>query len=87
MVSVVQLVRTSDCGSEGRRFDPDQTPKINIRGSRRLWVRHNISPQRRLRWRSEGCVVSRYDSVWKTRNGNASRVECLFKLERVIYKE
>ena len=27
MVFVVQLVRTSDCGSEGRRFDPDQTPK------------------------------------------------------------
>ena len=30
MVSVVQLVRMSDCGSEGRRFDPDQTPKMNI---------------------------------------------------------
>ena len=33
---------------------------------------------RRLRWRSEGYVVGQYDSVWKTRNGNASRVECLF---------
>lgn len=31
MVTVVQLVRMSDCGSEGRRFDPDQSPKnINI---------------------------------------------------------
>ena len=27
MVAVVQLVRTSDCGSEGRRFDPDRSPK------------------------------------------------------------
>ena len=27
MVTVVQLVRMSDCGSEGRRFDPDQSPK------------------------------------------------------------
>ena len=26
MVTVVQLVRMSDCGSEGRRFDPDQSP-------------------------------------------------------------
>ena len=23
MVTIVQLVRTSDCGSEGRRFDSD----------------------------------------------------------------
>ena len=30
MVTVVQLVRMSDCGSEGRRFEPDQSPKMNI---------------------------------------------------------
>ena len=28
MVTVVQLVRMSDCGSEGHRFDPDQSPQI-----------------------------------------------------------
>ncbi len=27
MVVVAQLVRASDCGSEGRRFDPDRSPK------------------------------------------------------------
>jgi hypothetical protein len=27
MVDVVQLVRTSDCGSEGRRFEPGLPPK------------------------------------------------------------
>ena len=27
MVIVVQLVRMSDCGSEGRQFEPDQSPK------------------------------------------------------------
>ena len=32
-----------------------------------------------LRWSSEGCVASQYDIMWKTRNGNASRVECLFQ--------
>ncbi len=26
-VGIVQLVRTSDCGSEGRRFEPDYPPK------------------------------------------------------------
>ena len=33
---------------------------------------------RRLRWSSEGYVVGQYDSVWKTRYGNASRVDYLF---------
>ena len=28
MVPVVQLVRMSDCGSEGRRFEPVQAPKV-----------------------------------------------------------
>jgi hypothetical protein len=28
MVIVAQLVRASDCGSEGRRFEPGQSPKI-----------------------------------------------------------
>ncbi len=27
MVCVAQLVRASDCGSEGRRFDPDRAPQ------------------------------------------------------------
>ena len=27
MVVVAQLVRASDCGSEGRRFEPDHPPK------------------------------------------------------------
>ncbi len=27
MVSIAQLVRASDCGSEGRGFDPHVTPK------------------------------------------------------------
>ena len=26
MVHIVQLVRTSDCGSEGRRFESDYVP-------------------------------------------------------------
>ena len=26
MVGIAQLVRASDCGSEGRRFDPDYSP-------------------------------------------------------------
>ena len=29
MVTVVQLVRMSDCGSEGRQFEPDQSPKLS----------------------------------------------------------
>ena len=28
MVPVVQLVRMSDCGSEGRRFEPVQAPRV-----------------------------------------------------------
>ena len=28
MVDVAQLVRASDCGSEGRRFEPDLPPKV-----------------------------------------------------------
>jgi hypothetical protein len=28
MVTVVQLVRTPDCGSGGRRFEPDQSPRL-----------------------------------------------------------
>jgi hypothetical protein len=28
-VDVVQLVRTSDCGSEGRGFDPHLPPQYN----------------------------------------------------------
>lgn len=31
-----------------------------------------------MRWSSEGYVVGQYDSVWKTRYGNASRVGYLF---------
>ncbi len=31
MVDVAQLVRASDCGSEGRRFEPGLPPK-KIRG-------------------------------------------------------
>ena len=27
MVTIAQLVRALDCGSRGRRFDPDQSPK------------------------------------------------------------
>lgn len=27
MVNIVQLVRTSDCGSEGRGFEPHYSPK------------------------------------------------------------
>ena len=31
MVTIAQLVRALDCGSRGRRFDPDQSPKkLNI---------------------------------------------------------
>ena len=29
MVAVAQLVRASDCGPEGRRFDPGQPPTKN----------------------------------------------------------
>ncbi len=29
MVGVAQLVRASDCGSEGRRFDPAYSPLLN----------------------------------------------------------
>ena len=32
MVIVVQLVRMSDCGSEGRQFEPDQSPKQIFEG-------------------------------------------------------
>lgn len=31
MVDVVQSVRTSDCGSEGRRFEPDLPPSLQKR--------------------------------------------------------
>ncbi len=30
MVIVAQLVRASDCGSEGRRFEPGQSPRPGI---------------------------------------------------------
>ncbi len=33
MVSLAQLVRASDCGSEGRGFDPHTSPKQNDRTS------------------------------------------------------
>ena len=31
MVCVAQLVRASDCDSEGHRFDPDRAPHLNLR--------------------------------------------------------
>ena len=30
MVAVAQLVRASDCGSEGRRFETDQSPSLKL---------------------------------------------------------
>lgn len=30
MVGLAQMVRASDCGPEGRRFDPDIPPQIYI---------------------------------------------------------
>lgn len=30
MVGLAQMVRASDCGPEGRRFDPDIPPHNNI---------------------------------------------------------
>ena len=30
MVGLAQMVRASDCGPEGRRFDPDIPPHINM---------------------------------------------------------
>ena len=30
MVDVAQLVRASDCGSEGRGFEPHSPPKLKI---------------------------------------------------------
>lgn len=30
MVSIAQLVRASDCGSEGRGFDPHCSPKRDV---------------------------------------------------------
>ena len=30
MVVVAQLVRASDCDSEGRRFDPDRSPQAPV---------------------------------------------------------
>ena len=32
MVGLAQMVRVSDCGPEGRRFDPDIPPHINVPG-------------------------------------------------------
>ena len=32
MVGLAQMVRASDCGPEGRRFDPDIPPQHNIAG-------------------------------------------------------
>ena len=31
MVSIAQLVRASDCGSEGRGFDPHCSPSIKVK--------------------------------------------------------
>ena len=28
MAIIAQLVRASDCGSEGRRFEPDYSPRV-----------------------------------------------------------
>ena len=36
MVSLAQLVRASDCGSEGRGFDPHISPKREFLQSRKL---------------------------------------------------
>ena len=44
MVGIVQLVRTSDCGSEGRRFEPDYPPKKPIMFCYRFFLSiHNNS--------------------------------------------
>src|SRR5690242_19646555 len=37
MVVVAQLVRASDCGSEGRRFEPGQPPQKSRRNGRDLF--------------------------------------------------
>ena len=34
---VAQLVRASDCGSEGRGFDPRHPPKINNKKCPEIW--------------------------------------------------
>ena len=31
MVGLAQMVRASDCGPEGRRFDPDIPPQVYVR--------------------------------------------------------
>ena len=39
MVVVAQLVRASDCGSEGRGFEPHQSPIIvNLKSRLRSWL-------------------------------------------------
>ena len=52
MVAVAQLVRASGCGSEGRRFDPDQSPQWSYGRVARRWsakpftlVRIQLRPQ------------------------------------------
>ena len=37
MVAVAQLVRASDCGSEGRGFETHQLPPFNINPERNLF--------------------------------------------------
>ena len=37
MVVVAQLVRASDCGSEGRRFEPDHPPKQKSGQYKNVW--------------------------------------------------
>ena len=41
-VVVAQLVRASDCGSEGRRFEPGHPPR-GLRSQRRLFLCHSMS--------------------------------------------
>ena len=36
MVRVAQLVRASDCGSEGRGFEPHRSPQIKIKHPQRV---------------------------------------------------
>ena len=36
MVSLAQLVRASDCGSEGRGFEPHTSPQVIVRGLKKF---------------------------------------------------
>ncbi len=73
MVGLAQMVRASDCGPEGRRFDPDIPPHIVVICGYstvvsmqvfQTWDESSILSTRTKEWKNESLLLFFYSWEW-----------------------